>query len=90
MPIIATDLQLVGQHNYLNCLASLALLSAVEVDIHSDLIKHGLLGFKGLEHRMQKVMTYNGVTYIEDSKGTNVGAVIAGVSGLDNPVHIYF
>ena len=81
-------LQLVGQHNYLNCLASLALLSTVGVDINSDLILQGLLSFKGLEHRMQKVTTHNGVTYIEDSKGTNVGAVIAGVSGLDNPVHL--
>jgi UDP-N-acetylmuramoylalanine--D-glutamate ligase len=82
------ELQLVGQHNYLNCLASVALLSAVGINIYSDAIKQGLQSFKGLEHRMQKVTTYNGVTYIEDSKGTNVGAVIAGVSGLDNSVHL--
>ena len=37
---------------------------------------------------MQKVTQHNGVTFIEDSKGTNVGAVVAGVSGLDNAVHL--
>jgi len=86
--ISCEEIQLVGMHNYLNCLASLALLSSVGVDVYSESIKRGLSSFIGLEHRMQKVTTNNGITYIEDSKGTNVGAVIAGISGLDKPVHL--
>ncbi len=84
----ATELSLVGRHNCFNTLASLALLDAVGVDIYSSKIKNGLRSFKGLEHRMEKVITHNGILYIEDSKGTNVGAVVAGVSGLDCPVHL--
>lgn len=79
-------LQLVGRHNYMNVLASLALLSAVGIS-HADALSAACL-FGGLEHRMQKVIEHNGVLYIEDSKGTNVGAVIAGVGGIDRPIHL--
>jgi UDP-N-acetylmuramoylalanine--D-glutamate ligase len=87
--IIATDeLQLVGMHNYMNCLASIALLHACGVDIYGAQLADALRSFVGVPHRMQKVYSHNDIIYIEDSKGTNVGAVIAGVSGLDRPVHL--
>ena len=79
-------LQLVGQHNYSNCLASLALLAGA--GYHPAQFKDSLSQFGGLEHRMQKVCENAGVLYLEDSKGTNVGAVIAGVSGIERPVHL--
>lgn len=82
------ELNLVGRHNYYNVLASLALLKAAGIDIYSDKIKNGLKSFQGLEHRMQKITTHNGILYVEDSKGTNVGAVVAGLSGLDCKVHL--
>lgn len=84
----ANELALVGQHNYFNVLASLALLNAVGIDVCEDNIKQALRQFQGLEHRMQKIAVHDGVCYIEDSKGTNVGAVVAGVSGLDGTVHL--
>lgn len=86
--INCSSLQLVGQHNYNNVLASLALLAEAGIDIYATKLKAALMAFKGLEHRMQKIASYAGVTYIEDSKGTNVGAVVAGISGLDQPVHL--
>jgi|SRR6185437_13959851 len=87
--IQCSNLELVGLHNYLNVLASLALLSAAGINIHDSKLKDALLAFKGLEHRMQKIgVSADGITYIEDSKGTNVGAVVAGISGLDKPVHL--
>lgn len=86
--LACAELGLVGRHNYFNVLASLALLKAGGVDINNKLLKDGLKQFNGLEHRMQKVLVHNGVMYIEDSKGTNVGAVISGVSGLDGMVHL--
>lgn len=82
----SSALQLVGRHNYLNVLASLALLAGAGYDLAQ--FKAACVQFAGLEHRMQKVTEYNGVLYIEDSKGTNVGAVIAGVGGIDRPVHL--
>ena len=84
---LATDeLQLVGRHNYMNVLASLALLDAAGYALEP--FKRGLTKFAGLEHRMQKVCEQDGVLFIEDSKGTNVGAVIAGVDGIDRPIHL--
>lgn len=80
------ELQLVGRHNYLNVLASIALIDAIGIDI--NVLKPHLKTFAGLEHRMQKVTEHNGILFIEDSKGTNVGAVIAGVGGMDRPVHL--
>lgn len=80
------ELQLVGRHNYLNVLASLALLAGIGISARETL--PALVQFAGLEHRMQKVAEHNGVLFIEDSKGTNVGAVIAGVAGIDSPVHL--
>jgi UDP-N-acetylmuramoylalanine--D-glutamate ligase len=84
--IAASQLQLVGRHNYLNVLASLALLDGAGYSY--QLFSHALAKFAGLEHRMQKVAEFNRILYIEDSKGTNVGAVIAGVSGIERPVHL--
>ena len=80
------ELQLVGRHNYLNCLASLALLVSAGYNLQ-DLLKY-VTRFAGLEHRMQKIAEHNHILFIEDSKGTNVGAVIAGVGGIDAPVHL--
>ena len=82
----SSELQLVGRHNYLNVLASLALLAGAGYDLAQ--FKTGCIQFAGLEHRMQKVTEHDGILYIEDSKGTNVGAVIAGVGGIDRPVHL--
>ncbi|MCC2645410.1 MAG: murD [Burkholderiales bacterium] len=87
--IQCSSLELVGLHNYLNVLASLALLAGAGINIHDTKLKDALKVFKGLEHRMQKIaVSSKGITYIEDSKGTNVGAVVAGISGLDRPVHL--
>jgi UDP-N-acetylmuramoylalanine--D-glutamate ligase len=80
------QLKLIGKHNYENCLASLALLAGANYNLEQ--FKLGLAKFKGLEHRMQKVAQINDILFIEDSKGTNVGAVLAGVSGIDQPVHL--
>jgi UDP-N-acetylmuramoylalanine--D-glutamate ligase len=86
-PVLDTrKLQLVGRHNYQNSLASIALLIACGYKL--EMLLDPLTRFAGLEHRMQKIAEADGVIYIEDSKGTNVGAVIAGVSGIDRPVHL--
>lgn len=80
------QLLLFGRHNYLNVLASLACVKGL--DLNLDKITPALASFKGLDHRMQYITTHNNIIFIDDSKGTNVGAVVAGISGLNMPVHL--
>jgi UDP-N-acetylmuramoylalanine--D-glutamate ligase len=67
-------MQLKGQHNYENALAVLALGEAMGVPVESLL--PGLGNFSSGEHRLATVGVFGGVRYINDSKGTNVDAVI--------------
>lgn len=84
-PLCATaQLRLVGRHNQLNALAALAISDALGWDRAACL--RGLEQFQGLPHRCEWVATHQGVTWINDSKGTNVGAVAAAVDGLDGPL----
>lgn len=83
-----SDLKLIGLHNYANCLASLGLLYLAGINLNNEELKKALSHFSGMPHRMQMIGKYNNVYYIEDSKGTNVGATIAGVNGLNMNVHL--
>ncbi|MEH0875006.1 UDP-N-acetylmuramoyl-L-alanine--D-glutamate ligase [Pectobacterium cacticida] len=74
------EIQLVGQHNYTNALAALALADAVGIPRASALT--ALTSFTGLPHRFQQVFERNGVRWINDSKATNVGSTEAALSGL--------
>jgi UDP-N-acetylmuramoylalanine--D-glutamate ligase len=76
----ANALRIRGSHNHANALAALALLSAVELPL-SGLLR-GLRDYAGEPHRAQLVATIDGVDYVDDSKGTNVGATLAAVQGL--------
>lgn len=67
-----------------NILASIAVLEIL--GIHQNEILEGLKSFKGLSHRMEKVAQHEGVTFFDDSKGTNIGAVSQGLSSFDHQV----
>lgn len=69
-----------GRHNSMNALAALALIYAAGLPI-SDALK-ALAQYRGEPHRVEYVMTVNDVDYIDDSKGTNVGATVAALEGL--------
>lgn len=68
------ELQLFGKHNIQNCLAAALLTYTAGVSL--DVIRTVLREFKGVEHRLEKVRTIHGVTYYNDSKGTNTDASI--------------
>ncbi len=86
-PLLAVDaLQLTGLHNAANVMAALALCAAIGVD-PARLIAP-LKSFKGLTHRVEFVAEKAGVRYIDDSKGTNVGATLAAIEGLGCKVAI--
>ena len=82
MPI--NELPVAGLHNAANALAALALGEAI--DLPSAAMVEGLRGFRGLPHRLEKVAQIRGVTFYDDSKGTNVGATVAALKGLTTPV----
>ena len=79
--IPARELQLVGRHNLANALAALAIGSLMGFEKRAML--EVLQRFHGLPHRTELVAQSNGVTWINDSKGTNVGASAAALEGLD-------
>ena len=76
----ASELAMVGSHNVANALAALALGNAVGLPMAPML--DVLRTFTGLTHRCERVADHAGVTYVNDSKGTNVGATRAALDGL--------
>jgi UDP-N-acetylmuramoylalanine--D-glutamate ligase len=84
-PLLALSaMKIKGLHNAANALAAVALGEALGLDMQAMLDE--LTAFPGLPHRSQWVAEIGGVTYINDSKGTNVGATIAAVSGMQGPL----
>jgi len=78
--IALEQLPLAGMHNALNYLAALALGYSAGWSL-TAMVTH-LSSFVGLAHRCQRVNTNDGITWINDSKATNVGATIAAIDGL--------
>jgi len=76
----ADELQVAGLHNVANALAALALCRALDLPLAP--LCDALRRFKGLPHRVEKVTEFNGISYYDDSKGTNVGATEAALKGL--------
>jgi len=80
----ASRMKITGLHNAANALAALALGDAVGLPMAAML--DALLSFPGLSHRSEWIADVAGVRYIDDSKGTNVGATLAAVAGLPGPL----
>lgn len=78
MPV--KELKIAGQHNVSNALAALALGHAIGL-AWEPMLK-ALRTFQGLKHRCQWVADINQVAWYNDSKGTNVGATVAAITGL--------
>ncbi len=80
----ADALRVRGRHNALNAMAALALCRTVTPGLAPLL--HGLRDFRGGAHRMEWVANVDGIDFVDDSKGTNVGATVAALEGMDLPV----
>lgn len=78
------DLKIAGLHNASNALAAMALCRGIGMDFAP--IIQTLYNFKGLPHRVEWVANIDDVDYYDDSKGTNVGATCAALSGLSQKV----
>ena len=77
------DLALTGKHNLYNSLA--AGITANISGIRKDIIREGLMTFKGVEHRLEKVASVKGVSYINDSKATNVNSCFYALQSMKTP-----
>ena len=76
----ADALRVRGRHNAANALAALALATAAGCELAPML--HGLREYRGEPHRVEPIGSIDGVEFYDDSKGTNVGATVAAISGL--------
>jgi UDP-N-acetylmuramoylalanine--D-glutamate ligase len=79
-----SQLRLKGLHNVENAMA--ALIAPLLEGCPADLAWQAVCGFSGLDHRMVRVRELDGVTWYDDSKGTNVGSVVKSLAGLEAPV----
>jgi UDP-N-acetylmuramoylalanine--D-glutamate ligase len=80
----AAELPLAGLHNAANALAAGALCHAIGVS--DGAITRALRAFQGLPHRVEKIAEIRGIAFYDDSKGTNVGATVAALNGMRQPV----
>lgn len=81
----AGSLRLLGDHNALNALAALAIAESFGAEADAAMLE-ALCAFAGLPHRAELVAEIAGVRWINDSKGTNVGATVAAVKGGSAPL----
>lgn len=84
---IDTDLHLRGPHNLENAMAAFLLARSFAADPQA--LRRGLKSFRGLPHRLEWVVEHAGVTWYDDSKGTNPAATERSLSGFDDrSVHL--
>lgn len=76
----ADALRIRGLHNAANALAAFALARAI--GLPAAPLLHGLREYRGEPHRVELIASIDGVDYVDDSKGTNVGATVAALDGL--------
>ncbi len=78
------NMPVAGLHNAANALAAIGLCRAIGCEAAP--LVDGLRHFAGLPHRLENVGIVNGITFYDDSKGTNVGSTVAALNGMSIPV----
>jgi UDP-N-acetylmuramoylalanine--D-glutamate ligase len=87
-PLLSTaELSVAGIHNYHNVLAALAL--GVAMGFSEAQLLAGATRYEVLPHRCERVASLGGITFIDDSKGTNIGATIAALKGLGGDKNLW-
>ncbi len=82
MPV--EDISLRGEHNLLNVLAACALSAAL--GLPAETMHKGVLGFRGVEHRLEFVREINGVQWYNDSKATSPAMTVTAMQAFDEPL----
>jgi UDP-N-acetylmuramoylalanine--D-glutamate ligase len=82
----AADIRLRGAHNRENAMAAAAVCLARGVP--AEAVRGGLATFAGVPHRLEEIAVVDGVTYVNDSKATNVASAEVGVRSFERGVHL--
>ncbi|MCX7119507.1 MAG: UDP-N-acetylmuramoyl-L-alanine--D-glutamate ligase, partial [Legionellales bacterium] len=82
--LAVSDLRIKGRHNWANALAACALVHPLGIPF--TVMREVLMTFSGLPHRSQWVRTLDAVDWINDSKGTNVGATQSAIAGIGGAI----
>ncbi|MDP9018520.1 MAG: UDP-N-acetylmuramoyl-L-alanine--D-glutamate ligase [Candidatus Eremiobacteraeota bacterium] len=83
--MLRSEIPLLGEHNVQNALAAITVAIAAGID-DPAVLRAGVLSFKPMSHRLQTVAEIDGIRYVDDSKATNPGAVIAALRAFEAPV----
>ena len=78
------EITLRGQHNLMNVLAAVAISSAAGFSVQS--MRSGIVGFAGVEHRLEIVRELRGVTWVNDSKATTPQGTLAALESFTEPI----
>ena len=81
-----SDLSLSGEHNFENAAAAVA--ASICSGIEPAAVAEGLASFEGIPHRLELVASHDGVTFVNDSKATNVAAAVAGIESAEGEVRV--
>ncbi|MDR0419850.1 MAG: UDP-N-acetylmuramoyl-L-alanine--D-glutamate ligase [Prevotellaceae bacterium] len=82
--ILVDDLSLKGRHNIYNSMA--AAITGKVLDIKNEIIRQSLSTFKGVEHRLEFVLSMGGIKFINDSKATNVNSVWYALDSINGKI----
>ncbi|MGH2877562.1 MAG: UDP-N-acetylmuramoyl-L-alanine--D-glutamate ligase [Solirubrobacteraceae bacterium] len=86
-PLLAADeLSLPGEHNRANAMAAAAVCLARGLD--REAVMAGLRSFAGVAHRLERIAMHDGVTFVNDSKATNVDSALVGLRSCPAGVHL--
>ncbi|MGB9913822.1 MAG: UDP-N-acetylmuramoyl-L-alanine--D-glutamate ligase, partial [Candidatus Kapaibacteriota bacterium] len=78
------DIKIPGIHNIYNSLASI--VAARFFEVHNEQIRNALMNFQGVEHRLEFVREFENVSYINDSKATNVDSTYYALCSYNRPI----
>ena len=80
------EIALPGAHNVQNAMATAAVCLARGVD--PEAVANGLRTFAGVRHRLERIAVKDGVTWVNDSKATNVASTIVALEAFESPIHL--
>lgn len=83
LEMMSDEIQIKGKHNIYNSMA--AAMAAMVNNIKNPIIRNTLKTFKGVEHRLETVLTIRGIEFINDSKATNVNSVWFALEAMTKP-----
>lgn len=78
------DIKILGKHNLENVLGSIGICYAMGIDM--EIVAQILREFKGVEHRIEYVTNINGISFYNDSKGTNPESTIKAIEAVESPI----